>query len=118
MVRYPVIQGAMGPRVETPLRMMIHANTPYRVSVEVQGDRYRTFVDGQEADFWTDNRLKTGGVGFFSEAGEHARVYWVKLESHGDFLGRLCGLLTGKSGEAAINKEKQAWIIGMQVPRT
>ena len=108
MVHYPVIGGRQGAHVQTPLRMMIHANTPYRVSVDVKGNRYRAFIEDQEADFWTDDKLKTGGVGFFSEAGEHARVYWVKLESHGDVLGRICGLLSGKSGQNATNKETQA----------
>jgi tetratricopeptide (TPR) repeat protein len=101
MVRYPVIDGNQGSRVLTPLRMMIHANTPYRVTVDVKGNHYRAYIEGQEADFWTEDRLKTGGVGFFSEAGERARVYWVKLESHGDILGRICGLLSGKSSEGA-----------------
>ncbi len=111
MVRYPVIGGNRGTRVQTPLRMMIHANTPYRVTVDVKGNHYRAFVEGQEADFWTEDRLKTGGVGFFSDAGERARVYWVKLESNGDLLGRICGLLSAKGGNAtdtATAKEKQA----------
>lgn len=108
MVRYPVIGGHQGNRVQTPLRMMIHANTPYRVTVDVKGNRYRAYVEDQQADFWTDDKLKTGGVGFFSEAGEHARVYWVKLESHGDILGRICGLLSGKSSQAAADKEIKA----------
>jgi tetratricopeptide (TPR) repeat protein len=108
MVRYPVVGGMQGPHVQRPLRMMIHANTPYRVTVDVKGNNYRAFVEDQEADFWTDDRLKTGGVGFFSEAGEHARVYWVKLESHGDILGRICGLLSGHSSDGQTNKETQA----------
>ena len=108
MVRYPVVGGHRGTRVQTPLRMMIHANTPYRVTVDVTGNRYRAYIEDQQADFWTDDRLKAGGVGFFSEAGERARVYWVKLESHGDLLGRICGLLSGNSSEGATNKEIQA----------
>jgi tetratricopeptide (TPR) repeat protein len=108
MVRYPVIEGTRGPRVQTPVRMMIHANTPYRVTVDVKGNHYRTFIEGQEADFWTDDRLKTGGAGFFTEAGERARVYWVKLESQGDFLGRICGLLSGKGSGDGTNKENEA----------
>ena len=108
MVRYPVIEGSKGARVLTPLRMMIHANTPYRVTVDVKGNRYRAYIEGQEADFWTEDRLKTGGVGFFSETGERARVYWVKLESHGDILGRICGLLSGKGSQNAAEKETQA----------
>jgi len=101
MVRYPVIGGRRGARVQTPLRMMIHADTPYRVTVDVKGNRFRTFVEGQEADNWTDDTLKTGGVGFFRETGERARVYWVKVESHGDMLGGICGWLSGKSSEGA-----------------
>jgi tetratricopeptide (TPR) repeat protein len=101
MVRYPVIEGRKGDRVQTPLRMMIHANTPYRVTVDVEGNRFRASVEGQEADFWTEDRLKAGGVGFFREADERARVYWVKLESHGDILGRICGWLSAKSSPDA-----------------
>lgn len=108
MVRYPVIDGHKGTRVQVPVRTMIHANTAYRVTVDVKGDQYRAYIEGEQADYWTENRLKTGGVGFFSEAGEHARVYWVKLESHGDFIGRVCGMLTGKSGQPATQMEKQA----------
>ena len=108
MVRYPVIEGSRGTRVQTPLRMMIHANTPYRVTVDVKGSHYRAYIEGQEADYWTEDGLKTGGVGFFSEAGERARVYWVKLESHDDLLGRICALLAGKTSEGGTNTEKQA----------
>ena len=118
MVHYPVIDGARGSRVLTPLRMMIHANTPYRVTMEVKGNRYRTLIEDQEADNWTDDRLKSGGVGFFSEAGERARVYWVKLESHGDLLGRICGLLSGGGSQDGATKENEAWITGIQVAMT
>jgi hypothetical protein len=118
MVHYPVIDGARGSRVLTPLRMMIHANTPYRVTMEVKGNRYRTFIEDQEADFWTDNHFKAGGVGFFSEAGERARVYWVKLESHGDLLGRICGLLSGGGSQDSTSKENEAWITGIQIAMT
>ena len=115
MVRYPVIAGNIGSRVLTPLRMMIHANTPYRVTMDVKGNNYRTFIEDQETDFWTDDRLKSGGVGFFSEAGERARVYWVKLESHGDLLGRICGMLSGGNSPEGTTKENEAWITGIQL---
>ena len=108
MVRYPVVHGTKGPRVETPLLMMIHAHTPYHITVDVKGNRYRTFIEGHEADFWTEDRLKSGGVGFFSDPGEHARIYWVRVESHGDFLGRICGWLSGQDNASDTDKETQA----------
>jgi hypothetical protein len=112
MIRYPVIGGHKGNRVQTPLRMMIHANTPYRVTVDVKGNRYRAYIEGQEADYWTDDALTAGGVGFFGEAGESARVYWVKLESHGDILGNICGWLSGKSSQTAMIGRQLEWITG------
>jgi hypothetical protein len=117
MIRYPVIGGHKGNRVQTPLRMMIHANTPYRVTVDVKGNRYRAFVEGQEADFWTDDALTAGGVGFFGEAGESARVYWVKLESHGDILGNICGWLSGKNSQTAMIGRQIEWITGKSKAR-
>jgi len=108
MVRYPVIQGRHGTRVQIPVRTMIHADMPYHVTVDVKGNQYRAYIEGQQADYWTDDRLKKGGVGFFSEAGEHARVYWVKLESNDDFWGKVCAYLAAKTGRTATNMENQA----------
>jgi hypothetical protein len=41
-------------------------------------------------DFWRDDKLKAGGFGFFSDTGERARVYWMKLSHQDDFIGRVC----------------------------
>ena len=95
VVRYPVLEGRKGKRVQIPLPIMMHNNTPYHVALDVKGTRFRAFVEDQEVDSWTDDRLRAGGVGFFSEAGEHARLYWVKVSNNTDWLGRLCGILAG-----------------------
>jgi tetratricopeptide (TPR) repeat protein len=108
LVRYPVVKGRRGLRVTTPLRIMIHAHTAYWVAVDVRGNQFRAFIDGQPADYWTDDRLRSGGVGFFSEGSERARVYRVKVESNDDFLGRVCALLAGKSSSATNHTEIQA----------
>jgi hypothetical protein len=97
MVRYPVAAGLKGKRVQVPLPIMMHNNTPYHVALDVKGSHFRAFVEDQEIDSWTDDRLRAGGVGFFSEAGEHARLYWVKVSNNTDWLGRLCGMLSGKA---------------------
>jgi hypothetical protein len=54
------------------------------VALDVKGSRFRAFVENQEVDSWNDDRLRNGGVGFFSETGEHARLYWVKVSKNTD----------------------------------
>jgi hypothetical protein len=97
MVHYPVVGGKNGHRVEVPLSVMVHNNTPYHVAVEVTGNRVITSIEGQEVDRWTDDTLASGGVGFFSEPGERARLYWMKLAANDDLLGRICAYFSGGS---------------------
>jgi hypothetical protein len=77
----------------------VHNNTPYRVAVEVRGNRVITSIEGQEVDRWVDDTLQSGGVGFFSEPGERARLYWMKLAANDDVLGKICAYLSGGSEE-------------------
>jgi hypothetical protein len=68
----------------------MHNNTPYRVELTVNGQEFSTSIEGQLVDFWRDDVHKTGGFGFFSDSGERARVYWMKLAHQDDFIGRVC----------------------------
>jgi hypothetical protein len=95
MVHYPVVGGKQGHKVETPLSVMVHNNTPYHVSVEVRGSHYTASIEGQEVDSWSDDTLLAGGVGFFSEAGARARIYWMKVSKNDDWFGRLCNSIAG-----------------------
>jgi hypothetical protein len=97
MVHYPVVGGKKGNKVEVPLSVMVHNDTAYHVAVEVKGNRVITSIEGQEVDRWIDDTLPSGGVGFFSEPGERARLYWMKLAANDDFLGRICAYLSGGS---------------------
>ena len=103
MVRYPVVEGKEGRRVEVPVPVRMENNTPYRVSMEVRGNRFAAAVEGQEVDSWTEDGLSSGGVGFFNDAGGRARVYWVRVTNHDDVLGRICGRIaaTFSSGDGA-----------------
>jgi hypothetical protein len=98
VVHYPVVGGTEGARVETPLNVMIHNRTPYHIAVEVKGNRVTTSIEGEEVDSWTDDSLKVGGVGFFSDAGESAHLYWMKITKNQDWLGRVCAYLSGNAG--------------------
>jgi hypothetical protein len=101
MVHYPVVGGKKGHRVEMPLSVMVHNDTAYHVEVEVEGNRVITSIEGQEVDRWTDDTLASGGVGFFSEPGERARLYWMKLAANDDLLGRICAYLADGSEEGS-----------------
>lgn len=94
MAHYPVIAGRKGRKVESPLSVMVHRNTPIHVAVDVQGNRVTASIEGQQVDSWTDDLLPTGGVGFFSEAGEKARLYWMKVSKNQDWLGSICSYLS------------------------
>jgi hypothetical protein len=74
--------------------VMVHNHRPYHVTVDVRGNHFRTSIEGEEVDSFTDDTLASGGVGFFSEAGDKARLYWTKVSKNQDWLGRMCSYLT------------------------
>jgi len=97
MVHYAVVGGKKGQRVETPLSIMVHNNEPYHIAVDVNGNKVVTSVEGQEVDSWTADAIKVGGIGFFSEMGESAKLYWLRLSKNQDWLGRVCAYLSSGS---------------------
>jgi hypothetical protein len=66
----------------------------YRVHLEVRGDAFALYVQGNLVDFWSDSRVAAGGVGLFCSKGEHARVSWVRVSHNRDSLGRMCSALS------------------------
>jgi hypothetical protein len=108
MVHYPVVGGKRGKPVETPLNVMVHNNRPFQVAVDVKGNRMVTSVDGQEVDTWIEDSIGQGGVGFFADAGEKARLYWMKVSKNEDFLGRVCAYLSSKLGDGS-NTSAEMW---------
>lgn len=93
LVRYTVIGGEAGPRVEIPIRVMLHNGVPYRVQISANGNDFSTAIEGQLVDFWRDDLFRSGGFGFFADSGERARIYWMKLSQREDFVGRICAYL-------------------------
>ena len=103
MAHYPVVQGRRGHVVQLPLSVMTHNGMPYHVSVEVHGSHYAASIEGEEVDSWSDDTLLAGGVGFFADPGERARIYWLKVSRNDDWFGRLCGQIAaaGQGRDAA-----------------
>ncbi len=91
--RYAVIDGKTYSLARRPLPMQVHVDASYRVRMDVSGNGFTLSVQGQIVDHWSDDRLKTGGIGFFSARGEQASLRWVELSHQHDFLGRLCAFL-------------------------
>jgi hypothetical protein len=100
LVQYNVVNGKSGHRTQTPLNVMVHNNRPLQFAVDVRGNRFVTSINGEEVDSFIDNTRTTGGVGFFSEAGERARLYWMRFTRNDDWLGHVCALLAEQAGAA------------------
>ena len=101
MVHYNVVDGKAGRRIQTPLNVMVHNNRPMQVAVNVRGTRLVTSINGEEVDTYSDDAFATGGIGFFSEAGERAHLYWTKVTKNDDWLGHMCAFLSGEASATA-----------------
>lgn len=105
LVRYAVIAGKAERRTEVPVRVVVQNGVPCTVACVVKGNTFTTLIGGEVVDVWSDGRLQRGGVGFFAETGERARLYWMKVSHQDDLLGKLCAYLRGPVA-AAYEREK------------
>lgn len=93
LVRSVVIEGKEGPQTRIPLVLTVTNDTLYRVKTSVRGNSFTVLVQGQVVATWTDERLRRGGVGFFSSKGEQSLLRWVTVTHQYDTLGKLCAYL-------------------------
>ncbi|MFB3827760.1 MAG: hypothetical protein ACE15B_13395 [Bryobacteraceae bacterium] len=81
LVRYPVRNGVADPPVTGPLGVAIRSKAVFRVRARVAGDQFSLAVEDVAVAQWSDPDLSYGGIGFFAEAGDPARLYRLRLES-------------------------------------
>jgi hypothetical protein len=74
LIKYVVLQGHETEVGRVPLDMAVRNDTLFSVRMDVRGSKFSTFVQGQPVDVWTDEQIKSGGVGFLNERAERARV--------------------------------------------
>jgi len=86
IVRYGQQANGRFAEAQLPLPVVLHKGQKYQISVVAAGDRFRTLVDGHVIDEWRDGRLKSGGVGLFTEEGEAASVEQVEFRERKGFL--------------------------------
>ena len=77
--RWVVARGEKSQPLRLPLPVRLRPRTPFQVSVRVRADHFVTLVDNQVVDSWRDGRHARGGVGFFADPGEEARLDWVRI---------------------------------------
>ena len=70
LIRFAVINGEEQPRAQFPLSIPVRIDTLYKIRFDAVGDRFTTYVQDQKVDQWTDDRVKTGGVGLYNERDE------------------------------------------------
>jgi len=75
-------------RSELPLPVALQKDKRYLITLLVDGNRFTTLIDGHVVDEWSDNRLKSGGVGFFTDDGEQAAVDWADFRETKGWLSR------------------------------
>ena len=97
VIHYTVVNGRETGRSDKPLPIQLAADSFFEVHIEVRGNDFTLMVQDKMADFWSDSRLKTGGVGFFCGKGESARVRRVEVTHQNDALGRFCAYIASDS---------------------
>jgi hypothetical protein len=64
---------------KVPINLNVRLDTLYTVRVDVRGSKFTTYVQGQQVDTWSDDQLKSGGVGFLNEREERGRIKSVSV---------------------------------------
>ncbi len=93
ILRYAVIDGKETNRQQTILPMTVAADTVYRISLDVNDQSFTLMVQGKVVDFWSEERLKTGGAGFYGAKGEKAWVHNLRMSHQNDAIGKLFATL-------------------------
>jgi hypothetical protein len=74
LVRFAIINGEEQAHAQLPLPMKVRLDTMYKIRFDALGNHFTTYVQDEKVDDWTDDHIKTGGVGFYRERGEDATL--------------------------------------------
>jgi hypothetical protein len=79
LARYSVLAGERQPPAIAPLAMQLAKNASCRVKLSAVGGDFRLLINDKPVFDWSDDLLPEGGIGFFSDGEDRARLYWVKV---------------------------------------
>lgn len=74
LIHFAVINGEEQVHAQLPLPMKVRRDTLYKIRFDAVGSSFTTYVQDEKVDEWTDDNVKTGGVGLYSERGEVASL--------------------------------------------
>jgi hypothetical protein len=75
---FTVYRGVESPHSSNVL-ILEDNNAALQVRMDVSGATFKLYLEGNAADYWTDNRLGTGGLGFLEQPGQPADVDRVRM---------------------------------------
>ena len=79
LFKYLVTNGKQTQVGRVPIDLTVRPDTSFSVRVDVRGPQFTTYIQGQQVDTWTDDQLKTGGVGLLNEREERGQVKSVSI---------------------------------------
>ncbi len=79
LFKYLVINGRQTQVGRVPIDLTVQADTVFNIRTDVRGPQFTTSIQGRQADVWTDDQLKSGGVGFLNERDERGKVKSVSI---------------------------------------
>jgi hypothetical protein len=79
ITHFAVVDGRESSYAQRPLTVDARPGAAYRVKLDVNGPRFTVSIAGEPVDFWTDNRLKSGAVGFMNERDERGATSSVQF---------------------------------------
>jgi hypothetical protein len=79
LYKYIVLKGRQVQVGRVPIEVPVRNDTVFSIRVDVRGPKFNTYVQGQPVDVWTDDQLRSGGVGFLNERSERGKIKSVSL---------------------------------------
>lgn len=75
---FTVYRGVESPHASKVL--ILSGNSPdLQIKMDVSGGTFKLYLEGNAADYWTDNRLVAGGLGFLEQPDQPAQVQSVRI---------------------------------------
>jgi hypothetical protein len=89
LVRYSLVDGREYDHVQIPVAATLGRGENYRIGLTVQDNQFTTLLNGQVISRWTDDKIASGGIGFFDDPDDPQKIAWVSISERDSFLGRM-----------------------------